>query len=180
MSEALIVEHCSPTMAGLKTGSLFSCKCTSKTEVTEFAKSINRKLVSHGLVVLPLSFRNNVALIYVYRPKKLREDMAKKEASAILSTFGYSTDPSLCVSHLAERIKESDNFPHEIGLFLGYPPQDVQGFLLCKPCKFTGYWKVYENEEMARQSFARYEKCKRVYRLKYLQGVSIEKLTVCL
>ena len=27
MSEQLLVQHCSPTLAGLKTGSLFTCAC---------------------------------------------------------------------------------------------------------------------------------------------------------
>lgn len=44
-------------------------------------------------------------------------------------------------------------FPHEVGLFLGYPPEDVEGFIenKARSCKITGYWKVYSDEEKAKR-----------------------------
>ena len=33
MSEELLIAHCSPTMAGLKTGSLFTCPMQSRAEI---------------------------------------------------------------------------------------------------------------------------------------------------
>ena len=30
MSEDLLIRHCSPTLAGIKTGNLFSCACASR------------------------------------------------------------------------------------------------------------------------------------------------------
>ena len=46
-------------------------------------------------------------------------------------------------------------FPHEIGLFLSYPPEDVLGFILNKACnhKCIGCWKVYGDEQAAKTSF---------------------------
>ena len=40
-------------------------------------------------------------------------------------------------------------FPHELGLLLGYPAEDVRGFMGIgyKKCLYTGYWKVYEKAE---------------------------------
>ena len=57
---------------------------------------------------------------------------------------------------------EEREFPHEIGVFLGYPPADVQAF--CRfggaNCKLCGYWKVYGDVEHARSCFARYDDCR--------------------
>ena len=51
--------------------------------------------------------------------------------------------PEQCLARLIERLKDADEFPHEIGLFLGYPPEDVEGFIQ-EPNgqKYTGIWKV--------------------------------------
>ena len=53
-------------------------------------------------------------------------------------------------------------FPHEIGLFLGYPPEDVEGFRLHRgrDYKLCGCWKVYSDVEGARQCFRRYDRCR--------------------
>ena len=71
-------------------------------------------------------------------------------------------------------------FPHEVGLFLGYPPEDVEGFIenKARSCKLTGYWKVYSDEEKAKKIFAKYSKCTRVYTEQYADGKTIERLTV--
>ena len=36
-------------------------------------------------------------------------------------------------------------FPHEMGLLLGYPVEDVTGFMVHggKNSLYSGYWKVY-------------------------------------
>ena len=34
-----------------------------------------------------------------------------------------------CIVKLIGRLQENEGFPHEIGLFLGYPPEDVLGFI---------------------------------------------------
>ena len=57
-------------------------------------------------------------------------------------------------------MKTSESFPHEIGLFLGYPAEDVQGFIrncAAKP-KLVGAWKVYGDAEVAKKKFASYKK----------------------
>ena len=54
MSEDLVIQYCSPTLAGLKTGSLFSCPCPSEEEVRRDVRALNQVLVPKGLCVLPL------------------------------------------------------------------------------------------------------------------------------
>ena len=63
-------------------------------------------------------------------------------------------------------------------MFLSYPPEDVKGFLEHRPCKCVGCWKVYENEEAAKKTFAKYKACTKAYCRQLASGIDIERLTV--
>ena len=63
MSEDLLIRHCSPTLAGIKTGNLFSCTCPSRKDLTKDLCRLNKKLVPKGIRVLPLRVCKGRALI---------------------------------------------------------------------------------------------------------------------
>lgn len=181
MSEELIVRHCSPTLAGLKTGSLFTCACASREELTAALCQLNKTLVPKGVCAIPLRFGNGRALIYVYRRSGLKRDLGDRQARALLEENGYMPEQTnRCIMRLIERIGTGGEFPHEIGLFLSYPPEDVCAFIAHKACdhKCVGCWKVYGDVEAARKTFARFEKCTRVYSECWRGGSSLERLTV--
>ena len=179
MSEELLVRNCAPTLAGLKTGNLFSCPYTCREEVLDFLRRFNRRLGHKGIRAIPLRFSGKKALIYLYRPSRLEEDLSKSLSGALLRQCGYSCqDGNGCLRKLAQRLRQQENFPHEIGLFLSYPAEDVQGFLEHRPCKCTGCWKVYENEEKAQKTFAMYRTCTKIYCQQYAKGTNMERLTV--
>lgn len=183
MSEELIIRHCSPTLAGMKTGSLFNCHYVNSEEVTQNISALNQRLVSKGLRIIPVRFIDHRVLVYVYRPKQLKRDLTKKDAREILEEKGYICEnPDRCVVQLICRLRKESDFPHEIGLFLGYPPEDVRGFMEKKAsdCKCVGCWKVYGDEQAAKCLFAKYKKCAEVYCEKWKCGRSLEKLTVTL
>ena len=180
MQEELIVQLCSPTLAGLKTGSLFSCPYQSERELADDVRRLNRRLAPKGVRVLVLRVRRR-ALIYLYRPSSLKKDLADDAAAALLKGFGYSVDSAeRCVVQLIERLRTSPDFPHEIGLFLGYPPEDVRGFIENKAqdCKCVGCWKVYGDEQRARDLFVKYQRCTEIYCERLHAGSSIAQLAV--
>ena len=85
---------------------------------------LNRKLVPKGLCILPLRICGNRALIYAYRPHALKSDLADQRARDLLLQYGYpAQDSNACVLHLIRRLTSAGEFPHEIGLFLSYPPE---------------------------------------------------------
>lgn len=181
MSEELVVRHCSPTLAGLKTGSLFPAKFADKMELRDTVRRLNRMLIKKGLRVLPLRYRNGTGLIYVYRPTHLQKALQDEVACSLLAECGYCGKcPEQCIAHLAKRLQESEEFPHEIGLFLGYPTVDVQGFIQNKAQNFKccGIWKVYGDVEQAQKTFALYKKCTRIYCEQWSRGKDIERLAV--
>ena len=177
MSEELIVRHCAPTLANLKTGSLFVCPITDRPSFFSSLRSLNELLVPKGLRALPLRIREHSALVYLYRPSRLKKDLEDPAAIKILQDHGYGCYGK-CLPKLIERIRASEEFPHEIGLFLGYPPEDVQGFLDHRPCKCSGCWKVYGDENKAKKTFDLYKKCERVYCQQLARGIDIKRLTV--
>lgn len=181
MFEQIMVEHCSPTMAGLKTGNLFTCPCKDKCELNCCIRKLNMLAVPKGVRVIPLKFLKERALVYMYRPEKLKADLDNSEAKSILRDMDYPTENvDKCIVKLAERLKNEQTFPHEIGLFLGYPPEDVTGFIKkgAREAKCVGTWCVFGDEKKAKEKFAAYKKCTSLYKKAYIKNNSIDRLFI--
>ena len=181
MSEKIIIEQCSPTLAAIKTGSMFLYPYAGISEMRAAVRTWNKRLRGKGLRVLPLRYNGRNALIYIYRPYMLLKDLQNKTAYTILQKRGYGMrSPESCVAQLAKRMSAGTEFPHEVGLFLGYPPDDVNGFIenKARKSKCVGCWKVYTDEDCAKKTFAKYKKCTKAYSEQYAKGQTIERLTV--
>ncbi len=76
MSEDIVVRQCAPTLAGLKTGSLFPCPYESKQTLMKDVRKLNQIFVPKGLCLLPMRIENGRMLLYLYRPSRLRRDLA--------------------------------------------------------------------------------------------------------
>jgi len=179
MPEYRLIRHCAPTLAGIKTGSLFLCPCRSEQALLGTLHQWNRLLGPKGLCVLPLRRRQSGALVYVYRPALLGRDLARRDAADLLLRYGYpSFLPARCVARLTRRVRGQESFPHEIGLFLGYPPEDVRGFIEHggQNCKCEGCWKVYGDAAAAQQTFLLYTACTRLYCDRWAAGVPLDRL----
>ena len=105
MSEEMFVRQCAPTLAGVKTGSLFSCPYDTREGMTEDVRRLNRVLVPKGLRLLPLRYSEKRVLLYLYRPTELWRDLNDDKAAEILDAAGYScTDCDRCVVKLIQKI----------------------------------------------------------------------------
>ena len=177
--EKYLIEHCAPTLASLKTASLINLPW--ETELERQILRCNGELSTKGVELLVLRKKGNRALVYVYRKKMLEQDLKQRKARRILRRYGYRTiGVQEALERLANPLSIQSGFPHEIGLFLGYPPEDVEGFIQnCgRNCKCSGCWKVYCNEYEARKTFEQYAKCRRIYGQLWREGRNIQQLTV--
>lgn len=177
--ERFLVEHGAPTLAGLKTASLFCFPLESgwRGQVLLWQRRLGEK----GLALRVLRLQGDRALLYLYRPAQLQRDLLCPGAARFLAGYGYEdVQVEAALSRLAARLRESPGFPHEIGLFLGYPLGDVVGFIQNKGknCKCSGCWKVYCDELEARRRFAKIQKCRQVYARLWSQGRTVWQLTV--
>ena len=180
MSDEIVIRCCAPTLAAIKTGSLFNCAFASRGEMTASLRAINQCLLHKGVCAIPLRYRDGKALIYLYRPAMLEKDLCEPIAEDILKEAEYPDDSSMRrIVWLIHRLEDSDTFPHEIGLFLGYPAVDVRGFMQHGECKYTGLWKVYESDPVqAQRLFARCRHCTKAYLQRNQEGWSLSRLTI--
>lgn len=162
--ESLMVKHCAPTLLGMKAGSMVAV-CTR--ELSCFKRqllAIQKVLWEKQMEMMVIPSKNNKALIYLYCENKLKQSLDQPLAQHILCQNNYQMgNVSFLVEQLRRRMVTQAEFPHEIGLFLGYPPEDVQGFIRHKGLhyKMLGHWKVYENVEQAKRIFEKYRLCEK-------------------
>ena len=181
MGDQLLISLCSPTLAGLKTGNLFTVDIDDRDSFNKEVRDFNYRFAKKGLRMIPVKYYEKRVLIYVYRPDFLKRDFANKEVCKVLKEKGYSySNADLCVAELAKHLRQDSKFPHEIGLFLGYPVTDVLGFMKSpdEGVKYTGFWKVYGDTKSALETFDKYKKVTEIYSTAHRNGVSLEQLTV--
>lgn len=181
--EDYLIEHCSPTLASLKTANLFNYIYDSDVQLYAYIDELNQKLGEKGVSVAILRKYDHSALIYVYREKKLQSDLQKNGVNEFLQGFGYENfSAGEAITVLQSRFGANGEFPHEIGIFLGYPLGDVIGFIenAGRNSKCSGCWKVYCNECEAVRMFAKFDKCKEVYKRLFHQGKTVRQLTVAI
>lgn len=91
-------------------------------------------------------------LFFVFHSKCLNDTLSEKITLKFLQELGYPPEYSLekYLDHLLEKLPGCD-FPHEVGIFLGYPLKDVMGFLgyLSLEKVKTKGWNYYGHSRMS-------------------------------
>lgn len=182
--ELFLAEKCAPVLAGIKPGSLFPYTLSQGEDLRQLLGRWNRLLAAKGVRVAAVKpgKQSGNHLLYVYRPRMLGEILNSPMVAEFLRSCGYETCCSTprALARLIRRFGESDQFPHEIGIFLGYPLHDVLGFIRHKGknCLCSGCWKVYAEPGKAKRLFGSYRDCTRAYRDQLFRGRSVEELVV--
>lgn len=152
-----------PVLRGIKPATLVNAA-----QVKELGLQSWQQLTAYIIHEMGLSYRllnlcGNRLGFLIYNKQALTQTLANTQTKHLLTRFGYYADAPIedQLSRLAKRCKEN-GFPHEIGLFLGYPAKDVEAFIenSGKNCLLSGYWKVYHDEECARCIFAEIDQAK--------------------
>lgn len=177
-----------PVLAGVKPSVLISIKSCYR---GIWNKKKEQLMSISGLSVKELCVSEKSISVLIYNADSLKTNLDCPIAKDILKSHGYPD--GACLSSLlhclenrlncTEDCLEGNCFPHEIGIFLGYPPRDVSGFIekggkdyIC--CR---YWKVYHDKNAAEELFMRIDKAKEfaisVLMLKLPLIVAIKMLT---
>lgn len=177
--ETVLVEQCAPTLAGMKPASLFRWQGGG---TRAFTARWARELAPFGIAIRVLKTcpRTGDSLIYLYRAAWLRRILADRDNCRFLEAAGYDLERGCggLLEQLSDRLCLEREFPHEIGVFLGYPLEDVVGFIRNGGRNYTccGCWKVYGDPDEAQRRFTRYRRCTEAYRARFRAGVPIRKL----
>jgi hypothetical protein len=115
--------------------------------IYELWKNLGSALLQHsGLEAIEFIDRGDSVLLFLYRHSELMPLLARKSVAVILRKAGYADPANLekTFVQLQARFSKGD-FPHEIGVFLGYPLKDVIGFMGWAQLPFSsqGPWKIF-------------------------------------
>lgn len=188
--ETVMIEQCSPVLAGLKPANLFRYETRDPSALYATVAGWNAQFKNRGirLLILKECPVQRMYLIYLYRPAQLGAVLSQQEVSLFLRQEGYALPkdpaaPAGCralLAQLAGRLACGGAFPHEIGIFLGYPLADVVGFIRHQGQNFTccGCWKSYGDPDAARRRFAQLNKCTAIYLRLFHSGTPILQLAV--
>ena len=180
--ESLLGLHGAPTFAGEKPAGLLSFRKSQFDDFDAMLASFLPCFHCKGISVLRLVEGEEYVLLLFYRARRLARCVKRPEARKLLAERGYDADAPLAalLAELQRRMELRKAFPHEIGLFLGYPPADVRGFIEHhgRDCALEGYWKVYGDPDVARALFAQYAACSEEFCEKLEAGVRFEDLVV--
>lgn len=169
----LLGQQCAPVLAGIKPSNLL---------IAEQGNQNGLRHVLHGTGIRKYLLYSSGTKDYwfLFEEEKLGELMQRAETAAYLETCGYDTEDmdtllELLAHRFADYKENRAGFPHEMGILLGYPLKDVQGFIENegKNFKMSGYWKVYDDVASASRTFKLYESVKRIALELCGQGVCI-------
>lgn len=162
----LLTYEASPVLRSIKPAVLVNIRperdsCTKCTLWSRCLSYIERAM---GLSALELAASETRMSILLYDEELLKETLRDASANALLLRHGYPVfegDLTGHLEHLHRRCR-NDRFPHEIGVFLGYPPADVEAFIQHRGqrCKLCGYWKVYHDIDTAVKTFRSYDEAR--------------------
>lgn len=176
--ERMLAYHTAPAMLGVKPANLISVNM-NEYEIEANIDRFNRLAAAKGLKIRRLCRVRSRMLLLVYNEKKLLKQLSDEAVCEMFERFGYgkNSDAEQKLEILTKRISETGDFPHEIGLFLGYPTEDINGFIANRGENYLlcGYWKVYSNEERAKRLFNSYNKCRSYIMKKLDSGEDIYK-----
>ena len=173
-----IVLQCAPFLKGLKVSCVISVDAALYCGLSGLFE--NMDISYHRL-----SCSDGKCLVLFYRPEELERYLKQPGMYDLIREYGYM-DMSLdkILGRLSGRIEDfarrGMGFPHEIGVFLGYPPDDVKGFIKNEGKKYLmiGYWKVYSDPAGARMVFKEYDRAKHCAVNEFLTGKSIREIAL--
>ena len=160
--ERRLIFYASPTLTKLKVACMYNLNDLDDLEecIDYYNEILNKKDIY--LKVLSIKGRS---MIYVYQKEKLNKLCSCKQIQKIFKQYDYNcTSLETLIIDLEKRLN-SNGFPHEIGLFLGYPMTDVLGFI-----------EVYSHVKNCQQTFDKYHKCTHELCKRFNQGESVEKI----
>ena len=173
--ERTLAYHGAPALAGIKPSDLIAWG-SPELCLSPFFQEYCRQLERRGIQLRVLRTNGKRCLLLVYRKEQLARQLEKPDVRLLLAGEGYPMEEGFEAMLETLRLRlMGAGFPHEVGVFLGYPPEDVEGFRIHqgRNCKLSGCWKVYSDVERARQCFYRYGRCRAALCRRLEEGKSL-------
>lgn len=171
--ETQIAFHCAPLLAGLKMSNLLMLQNKEIDRVTSILKQA-------GISYFIVAVATEKAAVLLFDRHRLESYLQEEKVWEIFRDMGYQNHTMGKILYTFRLRYEkyllwNQGFPHEMGLLLGYPVEDVKGYILNEGenCLYTGYWKVYGNLTETMALFLQFEKARDVLMEFLANGISI-------
>jgi hypothetical protein len=162
--EQTLAHFCAPVLCGIKPASLISLDGYFFARNEEQMVDLNKKLGMSGMCIVPVYRQGQRVLLFVFNCSLLKKSVRASSVVSYLAEKKYPVGKGFfaILKELLFRLERQEPFPHEAGLFLGYPLEDVCAFERClgRGYKYHGYWKVYGDVPSARRQCKRYDMCR--------------------
>jgi hypothetical protein len=179
--EKFLIYNSSLVIAGIKPGVTVTIKKNKKKLYSSWLQFGSCFMETINLSFVELRESNDSIIIMIYDKIILEDELNKDSHIEFLRNIGYSFnyDVNYYIDTLKSRYKNY-HCPHELGLFLGIPFDDVKDFMECttKKCLLCGYWKVYNDSDKAKKIFNNYDKVKEYTIKNILKGNSSRELAL--
>lgn len=157
-----LVESLAPLILGIKPSVLLNVSTESEMEWQEFEGLYTQQ---RPLKIRKIRELNGRMQVIFYQSELLDSVLRQNSIQEFLRTLSYPKQYSLDIylNLLRHRII-SFKFPHEVGVFLGYPLKDVLGFmgLLPLPYRKTQGWRIYGDETLSNQVYEKYRQARNI------------------
>lgn len=174
--ETQIALQCAPLISGLKVSNLLIISAEDEALV----RVILRR---SGISFFRLLRTGEKVTFLLFRKNPLEAYLKQQEVETMLAEAGYAELSlgnilSTFQKRYAHYMSAGGRFPHEMGLLLGYPAEDVKGFVENEGKNFlySGYWKVYADVEEKRRLFQKFENAKETVIQLLSYGVGIQDI----
>lgn len=174
---SLAAYHAAPTLAGIKPASLFRPAVAGRNLTPALPGCAGELRLFFGVEMERLDRgEDGVApLLLLYEPSLLDRTLRRREASALLAAAGYGVSGGGVADRLAflRARCSSARLPHEIGVFLGYPPGDVHRFMSGAPAANavnSPGWLAFADQENACRTGEAHRWAKRLTAARMAEG----------
>jgi Protein of unknown function (DUF3793) len=139
----------------------------------------NEFLNKANLEFICLRENDTSLILLIFNRVILGKYIFQEENTNFLEGIGYKSNKDLdyYLDKLKIRYKQY-NCPHELGIFLGIPVNDVIDFMECssKKCLGLGYWKIYNNYDKAIDTFRKYDEVRNTTINEIISGIPLDKV----
>jgi hypothetical protein len=159
---SVIAYGAAPTIEGKKPSSLMTFNSRAKNAMNLWKRYGEEICGLFGLDWFVLKSGSDRIVVLLYRKRILECYVNYRRNQPFLKTMGYEAAGGLEQKLQLLRQRFEKLCPHEVGIFLGIPVEDVEGFIhhKGKNCLMCKYWKVYGNPQRAELLFKAYDTSK--------------------
>ena len=173
-----VATQCAPVLKGVKISNLIRVHPGE-------GQKIRKRLKDSGIICVSLYQDGTMDVLFLYRYRQLEQHLRQPVVWQFLRKYGYEAwDIASVLRRLKTRYHQyaagGGEFPHELGVLLEYPVEDVEGFIRNQGenCLVCRYWKVYGNRQQAERTFRLYDAAREQALWEIVKGLPLWEVAV--